>query len=130
MILPFHPSHLEGFDPVEGPLPPDRAEIAATYSRLGPAFTLGHHGRILACGGVVLTSATKGRAWAMVSKEAVKFSLTLTRNARFVLDSLRESGLETICAGIDLDFTAGRRWAKILGFRSIGRTGRNFIFRR
>jgi hypothetical protein len=130
MILPFHPTHLDGLDPVEGPLPPDRAEIAETYSLLGPTFTLEHQGRILACGGVVLTSATEGRAWAVVSKEAVKFPLTLTRNARFVLDSLRRSGLETVFAEIGLDFTAGRRWAEILGFRSIERTGRNFIFRR
>lgn len=78
----------------------------------GPAFVaVDADARPIAAGGVAASQGAPVIGWALLSAEAGRHMLQLTREARRFLDRL--AGCE---AGIDPTFPAACRWARALGF--------------
>ncbi|MEW5726179.1 MAG: hypothetical protein AB1896_23925, partial [Thermodesulfobacteriota bacterium] len=116
-IIEFQPWHLEGLEPREEGLLGDWAERDRLYKAHGPAFSLEHGGRVLACGGVVLTGPDEGWGWAVVGRETAPVPLGLARTFISGLDTLEKAGLRRVWTLVRTGFRPGARWARFLGFR-------------
>lgn len=71
-------------------------------------------GRVLLCGGVVMYWENRGEAWAVIDQFSRRDFVGVFNRARKFLD---ECPVRRIEANIDVDFEAGHRWIKLLGFK-------------
>jgi len=88
------------------------AEVAA--AQRGMAFSGWLGVKCVAAGGVFPQWPGHGIAWLLLSPEAAPEMLRLTRFTKglFAVQPFRRISITVAC-----DFTAGHRWAKLLGFR-------------
>ena len=119
-LVPFEPSDLLGLQlqsaQVEfgSSISPEYAQAMASG---GPSWSLlGPSGVVLACGGLFMQWEGRASAWAFLSP-ATPMRLA-TRCAREMLDSC---GIRRVECWVDVDFQAGHRWARLLGFNLEGR---------
>ena len=129
----FYPEHLWAIElPADHPWPAIRDLTYAQFLAESPAFTVRHHGRILACGGVARLSRDVGICWSFLSKDSARHMLALHRIARRVIEV---SGFIRVLANKETTFCAGCRWLGLLGFERIdtieGFEGRdNYLYAR
>jgi len=102
--IPFQPWHLDMIDTQEA----QKSVITADVG--GEAFTL-IDGRILACYGAVRIWEGRWMAWAVLSRYAKDYMLSVTRHVKNVMKKA-DGRLEII---VESDFKEGLRWAKMLG---------------
>ena len=115
-IVPYRAEHL-----AELVLQPAQAWLApivtddyrAALERAGPAFTAFVGGRVVGCAGVIEHWPGRGVGWAMLAADIGPRFVVLHRAVRRYLDSAAPRRLEIV---VQRDFTAGRRWALLLGF--------------
>ncbi len=109
----FHAEHLEQIDAQDA----QRAWVSGNAEALaaspGTARTLLLDGQPIASAGVVEVWPGRGYAWALLSAEAGRYMVRITRAVREFLDG---SGYRRVEMAVDADFAAGRRWAEMLGF--------------
>ena len=79
----------------------------------GPAFTVRAEGEVIGCLGMVEQWEGRALVWAVLSEDARKHLLALTRVARAYLYT---SPFRRIEAAVDAHFRMGCRWAHLLGF--------------
>lgn len=88
----------------------------------GPAWSVLEDGAPIAAGGLIHAMGPPAIAWALLSVQAGRHLLALTRWARLVL-----ALPPMVEAAIDPRFQAGERWATALGFLPIGRPVERWI---
>lgn len=69
--------------------------------------------KVVICAGVIPRPPNRGEAWAILDKDSGKYMLPITRA---VQSFLRSCPIKRIEASVSVDFKAGHRWAKMLGF--------------
>lgn len=79
----------------------------------GLAYTAMDNGKPVACAGIVEVWPGRGYAWALLSEQAGRWMVQISRAVR---RAIALSGLRRIEMAVDADFVAGRRWAVMLGF--------------
>lgn len=84
----------------------------------GPAFAGLADGAVVGCAGVVMLSAQRGHAWALLAAPAPVGFVPIHRAVAAFLDRQAVRRIET---AVDSDFAAGHRWARMLGFAREGR---------
>jgi hypothetical protein len=84
----------------------------------GPAFTATQDGEIMACAGVITQWHGNARAWAILSQDAGRCMLSLTRQiARW----LHFNNAGRVDCAVDCEFDEAVRWVELLGFAREGR---------
>ncbi len=118
----MRPDHLAALalQPAQAVLAPLLAEdgYAATLIAAGPAFAGMQDGTVCGCAGIVMLSAGRGHAWALLGTAAPAGFVAVHRAVAAFLDRQRLRRIET---AVDSDFAAGHRWARMLGFEREGR---------
>lgn len=106
----FFPSDLIGFKPQS-----HQADEFERFEHMpqGTSWTILHRAAPICCGGLVELWPGRAYAWSLLSEQAGPHMLGLTRGIRSLLD---EAPFARIEMAVEANFTAGRRWAELLGF--------------
>ena len=99
-------------------------EAAMALSIAGPAFTVESNNSIIACIGVVEHHANRAEAWALLSENCGPY---LRRITVAVFGWLRQCQYARVEANVAIDFNAGHKWAKLLGFEQEGQERKSFF---
>jgi RimJ/RimL family protein N-acetyltransferase len=83
----------------------------------GFSHTIVGSGKILGCAGVLPLSEHKAEAWAFIDIHSREHFIQVHRVVR---QFLKEVPFKRVQGVVDLDFDAGHRWIKLLGFRREG----------
>lgn len=79
----------------------------------GEAYTVLDRDEVLACFGLIRLFPGRGLAWSVLSQDAGRRMISITRTIRCLLDA-------TPCVRVEMavadGFRAGERWAELLGF--------------
>lgn len=115
LLIPFEEDHLHTLEILPDP-GGGRAKILlrdykVLESTLAWTVVL-KEGTILACGGMIRHWAGRHVAWSVMSHEAGRYMLPITRIVKDMFDSV-PGRIEMTCRA---DFAPGQRWAKMLGF--------------
>jgi len=84
---------------------------------VGKSYTATQGGEVMACIGVIPQWPGYCRAWALLSRDAGRCLVPLTRGVARWLRFHNEGRVDT---AVRCDFDAAIRWAEILGFRQEG----------
>jgi len=121
-VEPFEPWHLEliAAQGVQGAQLHEVSIVPVQYAKFlrpaGPAVTAFHVDHIVMCGGII-ESLGIGTAWAVLASDAGRHMLWLHRATERFLEMQH---LRRIEATVEKGFSAGCRWAELLGFRLEG----------
>lgn len=132
-LVPFEPAHVVSLAPRLQPSQAGFPGLSPAYGQDllagGPCWSLlGAVGLPAACGGLFLQWEGRAIAWAFLAADAPM--LAATREAARVLDGC---GFRRVECWVEVDFEAGHRWARMLGFereglmRSFSPDGRDHI---
>ena len=132
-LVPFEARHIISLAPrlqsAQIGFPGLSLEYGQAMRGNGPCWTLADlHGIPVACGGLFRQWEGRAIAWAFLAADAPM--LEATRAAALVLDAC---DLRRVECWVDVDFQAGHRWARLLGFereglmRSFSPDGRDHI---
>lgn len=120
LAVPMHPADLLGMDlqPAQRDFAPSiTPEYAASMQQGGACWVIrAPSGAAVACGGLFHLWQGRAVAWAFLSPSAPMLEAT-----RFAQKMLGESGIRRVECWVDVDFQAGHRWARMLGFNLEGR---------
>lgn len=89
-------------------------ERLVAMEKMPEAFTALHEGDPIACGGLIEIWPGRAEAWAFFDPKAGKCFTALHRIALRLLEIACHRRIE---ATVDLDFPAGHKWIKMLGFK-------------
>lgn len=122
IVTAMTPAHLaalrlQAAQRVLAPLLVDPA-YAETLIAAGPAYAGLCGDAVIGCAGVVMLSAHRGHAWALLGDMAPAAFVAVHRAAAAFLSGLDLRRVET---AVDSDFAAGHRWARLLAFDREGR---------
>jgi hypothetical protein len=132
-LVPFDPRHLLSMAPrlqtAQAGFPGLSAEYGAGLRSGGPCWTIANsYGEPMACGGLFQQWDGRSIAWAFLAVGA-----PMVEVSRVALTVLESCGLRRVECWVDVDFKAGHRWARLLGFereglmRSFSPDGRDHI---
>lgn len=108
-IVPFKPEHAARIR-LQARQQEEKFYDPVVYIRVGESFTGMLDGEIIFCAG-----RAYGRGvWTMLSCEARRHMVAVTRSMRYLLSLAGECELEAIVLA---DFPEARRWAEMFGFR-------------
>jgi len=113
IVVPFEALHLRMIR-VQPSQIAEYAHADALDSPTGLAWTAFADGEPLACAGLVEVWEGRAYAWAILSVDAGRYMLALTRGIR---SRLAAAPFRRIEMAVDAGFAAGARWAQLLGFR-------------
>lgn len=94
------------------------SHVPATYETVLPGLTAREGDRIVMCGGITHYAPQRGICWALVSQDAGRHMLFLTRAVRRFIGTYPWRRLE---ATVEETFAPGCRWVELLGFEFEGR---------
>lgn len=121
ILIPFIPLHLQGLELQETQswLQPHLLDENYINQLIdyGESYSLLVDGKVIGCGGVYDLSMNRAYAWALVSKDAGKHLLQATKAVKLYLDDKYYRRIET---AVMINFGAGHRWVKMLGFEREG----------
>lgn len=123
-IVPFKAEHLAQIAPKLQPWQDemrayfDRPGYAEMLIKDGEAYTMTCDGVPIACAGVQEAWNNRGVAWALISTDAGLHMHAVTRAVRMYLTQFAK--WNRVEAYVDVRFTAGERWIKMLGFKIEG----------
>lgn len=84
----------------------------------GPAVTARDGDHILICGGIIEHSEKRGTCWALLSAEASRHMLPITKAVKRFIEIYPWRRLE---ASVEEQFGMGCKWVELLGFSFEGR---------
>lgn len=117
-IEAFKPWHLAAMDPKHlRPEVLDTATIEHAESVTGPAFTVWHEGRVLACGGIAVGTPIGDMLWSYIDDRAGRHFVAIDRAARRLIAA--HGG--PLVATTERGFPQGCRWLDMMGFIRKGR---------
>ena len=116
----------EDLDALDGRLQPAQAHLQARMKepdyagsiQKGEAFTVEHGGVVVACAGVIELWPNRGLAWSLIARDAGAAFPAFTKAVARHLAGTRFHRVECY---VDWAFTAGHRWARMLGFNFEGK---------
>jgi hypothetical protein len=114
-VLAIRPQEAQS---VEAATAEARLSELALVRQQGPAWSVIGDEGVLALAGVVTAWTGRGVAWCLLSQEAGRQMIPLTRAVRAYLSGLSYRRIEMY---VDAQFVPGCRWATLLGFRNEGR---------
>lgn len=121
-IIPFKAEHLDCLllQPSQKVLQPTLAdpEYGAMLEKGGPAYSGRCGDEIVACMGLVPQWENRALAWGLISREAGRFMVPITRAIFRTMALHHHRRIETAVA---CNFEEGHRWARMLGFVREGR---------
>lgn len=112
-VVTFERHHLRAIDVQSA----QRAEFYSEDAQnqpVGEAYTILDGAQVLACFGLVRLFPGRGLAWSVLSQQAGRRMVAITRAIRCQLDATPCRRVEMAVAD---GFEAGVRWAELLGFR-------------
>lgn len=120
-VVPFETAHLDQID-LHG-----RETALGFFQKvdgledLGPSGTFICEGKVVMCAGVISLWPGVAEGWALTSRDARRSGVTLTRQARRLIEmAARAKGYRRVQMAVRADYAQGRRWAEALGFVSEG----------
>ena len=113
-VVPFEKQHLDLFEVQDAQLVESEALFHVEPNE--HTITIMHRNAPVLIGAVHPIWPGRAMAWSYVSKAAGKCMLRLTREARALLDA----GPRRVEMFVREQFTAGHRWARLLGMESEG----------
>jgi hypothetical protein len=120
VVRPMQPADLAfiRLQPEQRALAPQMSPATADHLLLaGLAFTaFDRTGWPIMAAGLILSMGPPAIAWAVLAPEAGPHLLAIGRRVRVILEAAG-----TVETGVDPSFAAGQRWARLLGFRPMGR---------
>lgn len=114
-VVPFITAHLDNLkvhdymDYANSHMTEQYGELLSSY----PSYSYLVNGIVIACGGVVPVSEKRYIAWSLMSSETNRHMLGITREVTKFLETFDADRVEL---QVRADFSAGCRWAKMLGF--------------
>lgn len=127
IIIPYSPEHGEQIDLQEKQVMELPFILSGDHAKTGYAFTGMHEGRVVFCAG----RAYGHGAWAMLSREASKHMLAVTRCIKrliYLHSSDPDESKIPMEAMIRNDFPEAHRWAAMLGFEKTSEDGEHSIY--
>lgn len=112
IVVPFEPSHALAMD-VQPAQRMSEFSPEALAAPAGDAWTGMVDGRPVACAGLVEVWAGRAYAWALLAAYAGPHMVSITRAIRC---RLARSPYRRVEMAVDAGFSAGARWAELLGF--------------
>jgi len=117
--VPFLPTHLQLLDLIEDQQHMaqlfDSPEYKALLMQCEPQSIVSD-GKVIACGGVFMLTPHIGRVWAFLSNDTGPHMRFITRAT---LERLHRDDMPPrLEAIVRHDYTAGRRWVEIMGFKN------------
>lgn len=114
-LVPFHVEHLRSLDlqPAQAYMRAFMEEAALKTLEGAWSYTANLEGKPVACGGLAHVCGVRAVAWSYLSEEAGVALLELTRLVRHALEQCPYQRVEIT---VDVEFAAGHRWARMLGF--------------
>lgn len=120
-IVQFEPDHLKLLllQPSQAIMQPllDNPEYAQSLKDAGPAYSAVDGDAVFACAGFIPQWEGRAIAWALISAEAGRHFVTITRAVKRAMDLHQFRRVETAVAH---EFPQGHRWARMLGFTREG----------
>lgn len=117
-IVQFEPDHLKLLllQPSQAIMQPllDNAEYAQSLKDAGPAYSAVDGDAVFACAGFIPQWEGRTLAWALISAEAGKHFVMITRAVKRAINLHEFRRVET---AVRTDFNEGHRWAELLGFK-------------
>jgi hypothetical protein len=115
VVVPFKVEHLSGFIPQKMQAREFDIFGADCYKAAeeGFSFSLLVDEKCVACAGISEIWASRGHAWALISADAGKHFILVTRAVK---RAISVSGFDRIEMDVSCDFPEAHRWAKLLGF--------------
>jgi hypothetical protein len=119
IVVPMNDAHVRALRPQQhqqaeaGDVEWRVAETRTLASQGSAYAVIDDDGTVLALAGIAHAWDGRGCAWTLLSEDAGRRMVTLTRSIRRYLDGLHYRRLEMY---VDAQFIAGRRWAEMLGF--------------
>ena len=115
VVVPFKVEHLLGFVPQEMQAREFELFGANCYKSAeeGFSFSLLVEDKCVACAGIVEVWDGRGHAWAMISADAGKHFILVTRAVK---RAIAVCNFHRIEMDVSCDFPEAHRWAKLLGF--------------
>lgn len=114
-VVAFEPEHHTALEADAAPVGGATGLVTYPMLRLmasNPSLTLLADGRPVACGGVLQQWPGRYSGWAFLNPSSARHMVAVTRGTRNLLDAL----VGRIEMTVRVDFHAGHRWAKMLGF--------------
>ena len=124
IVVPYLPEHGAQIDP-QGKQAGER--LGDEHREVGYAFTGMHDGRVIFCAG----RAYGHGAWVMLSREAAKHMLAVTRCIKrliYLHYSNPEEAQTPMEAIVRCDFPEAHRWMGILGFKKVSEDGEHSVY--
>jgi hypothetical protein len=122
IVEPFKPYHIDVLraQGVQSAQLRAVSHVPDTYASVppGPAVTVRDGDHILICGGINNYAPHRGMCWALLSPDAGKHMLWLTRAVKRFIEIHPWRRLE---ATVEEQFGAGCKWVELLGFEFEGR---------
>lgn len=94
-----------------------KPEYGEMLEGLGESFTAIHDGQVIGCAGIWRVWENRSHVWALLSPDAGRHFVAIHRAVRDKLNSMTDRRIE---AAVDVGFTEGVRWMKMLGFEREG----------
>ncbi len=117
-LAPMTPDHVLALTPQhkQADMPADaRVDTALALSSQGGAWAVLDGGEVLAIAGVAEQWPGRGLAWCLLSKDAGRRMVGITRMVGRYLGALDYRRIEMY---VDAQFCEGCRWAELLGFKN------------
>lgn len=114
-IIPFTPEHALTIklQPMQaGSLAAIDPSYAENLARVGQAYSVVEGELVVFCGGIAPIWSGRSMLWALVSDQACKHMLFITRGVKRFIELHQGGRIETI---VRSDFKQAHRWAKMLG---------------
>ena len=115
-VIPFLFEHIDQLD-IQDRQAPDVAWLRSVQESLAleemSSYTVRAGARVLACGGVFEINPWRGFAWALLAKSLGHDFIYVHRVSARLFAAVPYARIEY---EVDIDFDAGHRWARMLGF--------------
>ena len=106
IVEPFKRKHLENFEPQEG-----QGEFGLDIMDTFETYSMIKDGKVIAFAGLI-----NNRGWTLLSKDARKHLLSITRLINNFIENRKIDRLEMF---VRCDFREAVRWARILNFKRV-----------
>ena len=115
-VVPFNPVHLKYLTLQDAQAADLETLGTPEYQELllrGESFTLINNGDVIMCCGVFPLTASAGRAWALVDKDAGRGLIVASRKISAFFKKSKYARIDTT---VERGFVNGQRWCKLIGF--------------
>lgn len=121
-VIPFEPEHIYGMEPLmQDPIIKEMClnkQYLNSLKKLGPCYTgFSKDNLLLGAAGVRQVNAKTYEAWALLSKNAAKYSKGIIKAIELFIKNMFEGDVaDRFQATVRMNFAAGHRFARVFKF--------------